>query len=254
LQLTVIEEAPVIYNPRAVGSMLAAGSALALLGLVQCAPVARSTDERPIAFRSEINRSMNLDEFRAQFVNVYRGGLHTHERRAICTNNAPVGSGCIAKVTIQAVGKSNDIDPRKPFKDPRVIAEIKNLDRTDVTEMFSLKPLSQATYYLMIDSGPDGYPQWDLIEVPALRVGSLRLIKGKKVETCPGFEHVPPPYSDVDFSFCGEHPFRDATAKAGLVDVSGWRSLLLKVSSLFRRSTVTLEPGEWMYCPSGCCT
>jgi len=243
-----------IHHWSAAKSMLLVSTFAGLIALLGCPPRGGYIAETPLAIQPDTTKSIDLNEFRAQFANAYRGPLHTHERRAICTHPAP-GVGCVARVTIQALGESKDIDPRKPFKEQRVIGQIRNLDLEDITEMYSLKPASQSQYFIMIDGGSNGFPRWNLLEVPVTRFGSIRRIPGKNVTQCVGFpEHQPPPYSDVDFSLCGEHPLASTTYKSGLIDVSGVRSLLLKLASRFRSSSSTIEGGDWMYCPTGCCT
>lgn len=244
-----------IRHRRAGESMLLASSVVGVMGLLGCRPATRYPAEKPLEIQVETTKSIDLDAFRAQFATAYRGPLHTHERRAICSRPSSA-RGCVAKVTIQARGESKDIGPEKPIKGERVIAEIRNLDPQDLTEMYSLKPASQAEYLVLIDNGANGLPRWNLLEVPTARYGLIRRIPGEKVTRCPQIpEHEPVPYSDVDFSECGaEHPSRPSATRAGLIDQGGFGSFLAKLVSHFRPSPVMAEPGEWMYCTPGCCT
>ena len=124
--------------------------------------------------------------------------------RAICTAKSST-VGCVAKVTIQAIGLSRDIHADKGPLRGRVIGQIRNLDPQDMTEMDSLKPSSQMDYYIYIDSAPSGRARWNLLEVPNVREGIIRRIVQEEVKQCgekQGFEWR---RSDVDFANCGDH-------------------------------------------------
>ncbi len=235
-------------------SVLVMSSFVGLIATQGCQSPRGSVAEMPLEIRADTTKEINLDEFRAQFATASRGPLHTHQRRAICSHPMP-DSACVAKVTIQALGNSDNINPYKPIKEGRVIGIIRNLDPEDVTEMYSFKPASQAEYYIYIDNGPQGLPRWNHLEVPTSRSGRIRKTPRKNIYPCPHIpEHRYPSYSDVDFRRCGDHPLSSPAYKAGLIDVQGMRSLLLKLTSHFRPSPMVFEPGEWMYCPPGCCT
>lgn len=240
---------------RATTLVLVVGVLSGVLAVQSCTTVATYPDERPLNVRLPDARTrIDLDSFRTQFAHAYVGPPHTHERRAICSS-PQAGVGCIAKVTIQALGESKDIRPNYPFKEERVIGRIRNLDSTDVTEMYSLKPASEVEYLIVVDGGPDGVPRWNLLEVPAGRYGFVKKIPGKKITPCPPIPHVEPEYSDVDFANCGDpHPMSRAAQKAGMGWLGGMESLLLKFLGRYNPRILTAEPGEWMYCPSGCCT
>lgn len=244
-----------IHHPSGAQSILLTISLVGLLGVQGCTSAPRYPDERPVEIRlPDPGVTTDLDAFRAQYANAYRGPLHRHERRAICSRPVPPGVGCIAKVTIQARGGSDDISPDKPVKAERVIGVIRNLDEEDITEMYSLKPASQVEYLITIDNGSDGLPRWNRLEVPVGRRGVIRRTPGKKVTRCPGEPpHKYAPYSDLDFRNCGEHPDSPTGYRAGLIGTGGVGSLLLKFVSHFRPSPVVVEPGEWISCPPGCC-
>lgn len=245
-----------IHHRSGAKTIILISSLVSLIGVQGCRPAPTYSDERPVEIRlPDPGVITDLDAFRAQYANAYRGPLHRHERRAICSRPVPPGVGCIAKVTIQARAESDDISPEKPVTGERLIGEIWNLDDEDITEMYSLKPASQAQYLITIVNGSDGFPAWNRLEVPVGRRGVIRRIRGKKLTRCPRVPgHKYPPYSDVDFRNCGEHPDSPIGSRAGLVGTGGVGSLLLKLVSHFRAAPVTVEPGEWMWCPPGCCT
>lgn len=241
---------------RSATRLIALASSLVVGILFQgCQSGGRSTDERRIEIRVPgPGERVDLDAFRAQFAGTYVGPPHVHSRRAICSQ--PGTTNCTAEVLIQAYGESKDIMPRKPPKNPRAIAKIYNLDKTDMTEMDGLLPSSKAEYVVYIDDDGSGNARWNLLEVPVGRYGSIRRKPQKNLTECPNVPgHPAPPYSDVDFSECGEHPLVDRRyTMAGFIPVGWAEPLLSKIVSHFKRSSIRVEPGEWMYCPSGCCT
>lgn len=242
-----------IYRRTAAQWILIAAPLLAVVPSqgVQRAPQHRRERPAEIRFPDE-KETTNLDAFRAQFRQYSRGPLHTHTRRAICA----VGSGsvgCVAEVTIQAIGLSRDIRADRPPLHGRVIGQIRNLDPRDVTEMDSLKPSSQADYYIYIDAAPSGRPRWNLLEVPNAREGVIRRIAQEEVKGCGerrGFEWR---RSDVDFAKCGDHYLQNLS-RAELLSGNGVVRFASWVAASLHPRSVNAEPGKWYGCPWGCCT
>src|SRR5437762_1161438 len=109
--------------------------------------------------------TINLDSLRASLDTFYRSELHRHELRALCADRTVTGA-CTARVTIQAIGLSKDIRAESGPVRGRVIGEIRNLDSRNLTEMDSLKPASQSSYYVYMDRAGNGHARWNLLEVP----------------------------------------------------------------------------------------
>jgi hypothetical protein len=231
-------------------------SLLSALALQGCQTRPRPADERP----AEITLPMagertDLDAFRSRLAGFSRGPLHTRTRRAVCAGTR----GCVAEVTIQAVGRSTDIHSARGPKPGRIVGHIRNLDPEHTTEMFSLRPSTQAEYYLYIDADPSGAARWNLLEVPVGPSGTIRRMVQENVAQCPGIpEHEAPAYSDVDFLRCGQHEAsRSGYKRAGILGNGGFAGLLSRITSSFRTaspSASAYEAGKWYWCPTGCCT
>jgi hypothetical protein len=216
---------------------------------VQRAPQSRR--ERPAEIQPPDEKRINLDAFRAQFREFSRGPLHTRTRRAICA----AGSGrigCVAKVTIQAIGLSSDIAETAPLRG-RIIGQIRNLDAQDMTEMDSLKPSSQADYYIYIDATQNRRARWNLLEVPNAREGVIRRIAQAEVHQCRDKPRYVWRRSDVDFAKCGDH-FMQHLSRAELLSGSGLIRFASRVAGSLNRGSITAEPGKWYGCPWSCCT
>jgi hypothetical protein len=195
---------------------------------------------------------IDLDAFRAQFGKYSRGPLHTHTRRAICTDKS-ITVGCEAKVTIQAIGLSSDIDPDKAPSPGRVIGQIRNLDAQDITELDSLKPASQADYYIYVDAARSGRARWNLLEVPNAREGIIRRVVQEEVRKCgerPGFRWS---RSDVDFARCGDHYLQNVSS-AEMFTGNGMMRVLSTVAARLFPGAASAQSGKWYGCPGGCCT
>jgi hypothetical protein len=240
-----------IYRLKAAQWIVAAPLLIVALACgVQTAP--QYLTERPAEIRVPQEReSINLDAWRADLKPYSRGPLHTHTRPAIC----PVTSGtgvCHADVTIQAIGLSRDIHPDTAPRPARVIGQIRNLDPQHMTEMDSLKPSSQADYYVYIDAAPNGRARWNLLEVPNARAGTIRKIVKKEVVQCrekPGFKWS---RSDVDFANCGDH-FLQSVSRSELFTSNGLKRAYSSLAVRLFPGTVSFPPGTWLGCPGGCC-
>ena len=119
--------------------------------------------------------------------------------------------------------------------------------------MDSLKPSSQADYYVYVDRAPSGHSRWNLLEVPSTPRGVIRRITKNEVAQCgekPGYvwEH-----SDVDFASCGDHALA-GMVKADLLTPTGLTRFFSAVAKLMRANAAMAEKSTWYGCPSGCCT
>jgi hypothetical protein len=244
------------HHRSAVQSIALISVFLSAVALAGCRTRPRYTDdERP----AEINLPRagvraDLDSFRTQLDGFYRGPIHTHTRRAVC----PGTRGCVAQVTIQAVGRSKDINPGIGPRPGRIVAHILNLDPNHTTEMYSLKPSTQAEYYLYIDAAPSGVARWNILEVPTGRSGTVRRDIQDSVVQCPAnSEHGAPPYSDVDFARCGEHRYPITYKGAGILGNGAIERLFSTIASRFYTAAPApsaLESTKWYWCDRGCCT
>jgi hypothetical protein len=194
----------------------------------------------------------NLDSLRASLdaKHFYHGPLHYREIPAYCTDKTITG-GCIAGVTIQAIGLSKDIKADSGPARGRVIGEIRNLDSVDVTKMDSLKPQSRATYYIYMDRAASGHARWSLLEVPATHTGSIHRVIQNEVRACgerPGYTWA---HSDVDLSNCGRHALAEIHT-AQLLTATGWLSVVGRVERYLRALTAS-ERTKWYGCTGGCC-
>lgn len=203
---------------------------------------------------SQLGRTTDLKAFRAYLDTFSHGDLHHASRLAICGDSAP-STRCVDSVTIQAIGLSRDIRADSGPARGRVIGVIRNLDASHVTLMDSLKPASQAEYYIYIDRSPSAHARWNLLEVPTDSSGVIRRIVQNEVHQCgekPGYKWT---RSDVKFANCGDNALTGMT-KADLFSSSNWkkfgRGLLerLKVGD----AAMLTEQGKWFGCPWGCCT
>ena len=196
--------------------------------------------------------TVNLDSLRAYLdTGFYHGELHPHEVPAICANKSIVG-GCIAPITIQAIGLSKDIAADSGPARGRVIGEIRNLDSTDVTTMDSLKPASKATYYVYMDRATDGHARWNLLEVPSAKMGSIRKIVQNEVKACgekPGYQW---PHSDVDLSSCGQHAFAAGIQPRQLLTATGLLDFISRLER-YTRARMAARRTKWYGCNGGCC-
>jgi hypothetical protein len=193
-----------------------------------------------------------LDAFRNQFKQYSMGELHDRTRRAICTDRS-ITTGCEVRVTIQAIGLSRDIHPDTAPRPGRVIGQIRNLDPRDITELDSLKPSSQADYFIYVDAAPNGRARWNLLEVPTAHEGVIRRIVQAEVTHCnerPGFGWG---RSDVDFARCGDHSLQKMT-KAEMFTGDGMIRLFSALASRLFPGVASAQPGKWYGCPGGCCT
>ncbi len=244
-----------IHHRSVVQSIALSISLLSALALQGCQTQPRPTNERPaVVDLPRAGERTDLAAFRSRLAGFYRGPLHTRTRRAIC----PGTRGCVAEVTIQAVGRSLDIHPLRGPNPGRIVAHIRNLDSEHRTEMFSLKPSTQAEYYLYIDADPAGAARWNLLEVPVGPSGTIARMVQENVVSCPAIpEHAPAPYSDVDFARCGEHAYSSPYKGAGLLANGAFGSLLSRIADRFHTASPAasaLESGKWYWCPNGCCT
>src|SRR5207237_4368467 len=139
-------------------------------------PAPKDRLERPAEIRLPAEgTTSNLDSLRASLDTFYRNDLHYHDLRAICADRTVTGS-CNARVTIQAIGLSKDIRAESGPVRGRVIGEIRNLDSRNLTEVDSLKPASQSSYYVYMDRAANGHARWNLLEVPTTPRGIIRRI------------------------------------------------------------------------------
>lgn len=243
------------YHRRAAKSIALIGSLLSAVALQGCQTQPRYPDERAAEIDlSKVGERIDLNRFRSQLAGFYRGPLHTHTRRAVCSGPR----GCVAEVTIQAVGRSKDIDPRMGPNPGRIVGHIRNTDAEHTTEMYSLKPSSQAEYYLYIDRGPGGAARWNLVEVPAGPSGAISKVVQDSVKPCNELSgrEPPPQYSDVDFARCGEH-YPPGYKAAGIFGNEVLTTFFSSIVSRFRApspAASTIEAGSWYKCPTGCCT
>jgi len=196
--------------------------------------------------------STNLDSLRAYLdTGFYHGTLHRHEVPATCADRTIV-AGCIAEITIQAIGLSKDIHADRGPERGRVIGEIRNLDSADVTTMDSLKPISKASYYIYMDRAADGHARWNLLEVPSTKTGSVRKIVQNEVKACgekPGYEW---PHSDVDLSSCGQHAFAAGIQARQLLTATGLVGFIARLER-YVRARMTAQRTKWYGCNGGCC-
>jgi hypothetical protein len=217
---------------------------------VQTAP--QNLPERPAEIRPPQERErIDLDAFRGQFRQYSRGKLHNRTRRAICTDRS-ITVGCEVRVTIQAIGLSRDIHPDSAPRPGRVIGQIRNLDPQDITELDSLKPASQADYYIYVDAAPSGRARWNLLEVPNAREGIIRRIVQAEVRHCnekPGFRWS---HSDVDFARCGDH-YLENLSRAEMFSSKGLMRFFSTVAARLFPGAAAAQPGTWYGCPGGCC-
>lgn len=244
-----------IYHRSAAQSIALISSLFSALALQGCKTRPSYADERPAEI--DLHKSLestDLNAFRAQLAGFYRGPLHTRTRRAVC----PGSRGCVAEVTIQAIGRSRDIHPERGPNPGRIVGQIRNLDPEHTTEMYSLRPSSQAEYYLYIDSDSRGAARWNLLEVPVGASGTVRRAVQESVIQCPAIpEHVPPAFSDVDFERCGEHSYPSAYKRAGIFGDGAVTGFFSRIASRFRTpppAASAYEAGKWYACPPGCCT
>jgi len=195
---------------------------------------------------------INLDSLRAYLdTGFYHGPLHQHDVPATCADRTIVG-GCVAAITIQAIGLSKDIRFDRGPERGRVIGEIRNLDSADVTTMDSLKPASKASYYIYMDRASDGHARWNLLEVPSTKTGSIRKIVQNEVRGCgekPGFEW---PHSDVDLSSCGQHALAAGIQPRQLLTATGLLGVITRLDR-YIRARVAARRTKWYGCNGGCC-
>ncbi len=194
----------------------------------------------------------NLDSLRAYLDTFSRGPLHTRVRRAVCADR-PAGKGCVDSVTIEAIGSSRDIKANAGPSPGRVIGRIRNLDSRDPTEMYSLKPVSQAEYYVYIDRAPSGAARWNLLEVPKTGAGTIRKIVLPEVKPCgekPGYEWQS---SDVDFANCGDHALQGMVT-AEMFTPAGLLHFFSLLGKKFRANLIADESYVWYACSNGCCS
>jgi hypothetical protein len=221
---------------------------------VACVSKSRSAQkpELPAVFElPKEGESTNLDSIRAYLDTFSRGPLHAHSRPAICADRSVAG-GCVDSVTIQAIGLSKDIKAGAGPAPGRVIGQIRNLDARNLTEMDSLKPASQADYYIYLDRDTSGHARWNLLEVPIAHAGIIRRIVQQEVNQCgekPGYEW---PQSDVDFANCGDHALQGMVL-AEIFTPAGV-SRLFSLVAKYTRAQPTHRRGKWYGCSNGCCT
>lgn len=201
-------------------------------------------------------RTTDLNAFRAYLDTFSHGDLHRRVRRAICTDSKP-STSCVDTVTIQAIGLSKDLRADRGPAPGRVIGRIRNLDAQHITKADSMKPASQAEYFIYIDRAASGHARWNLLEVPTAASGSIRTIVQDTVHQCgdrPGYRWAK---SDVDFANCGDHAV-SGVKSADMLKLSNWTKL---ISGLWRQlqlsdtaMTMMTEKTKWYGCPMGCCT
>jgi hypothetical protein len=202
-------------------------------------------------------RSTDLNAFRAFLDTFSRGDLHKRIRRAICSDSTANGA-CLDTVTIQAIGLSRDIRADSGPAPGRVIGIIRNLDAGHITKTDSLKPASQAEYYIYIDRAASGHARWNLLEVPITASGIIRTMVQSEVHQCgenPGYKWT---RSDVDFANCGEHSLNGMTS-ADMLSLANWKKFGTALWRQLRSSDTSMmmmmtEKTKWYGCPWGCCT
>jgi len=119
--------------------------------------------------------------------------------------------------------------------------------------MDSLKPASQADYYVYIDRASSGRARWNLLEVPNAHAGIIRKIVQQEVHQCgekPGYKW---PRSDVDFANCGDHA-TDGMVKAEMFTPAGMRHFFSALAKVIRANSAMTPTGKWYGCNNGCCT
>ena len=231
----------------------------AALVTVSCAkPISRTDSgdpsarpERPAEIQLPAEgATTNLDSLRAYLDTFYMSPLHRHIVAAICAKSGT--AGCTDSVTIRAIGLSKDIKADSGPARGRVIGQIRNLDPRDLTEMDSLKPASQFSYYIYVDKAANGRARWNLLEVPVASRGSIRRIVQKEFRACgekPGYVWR---HSDVDFANCGEHAFTDMQLARALT-ATGLIDFFVRLERFIRAKTSILPQSKWVGCPGGCC-
>ena len=204
----------------------------------------------------QMGRNVDLGAFRAYLDTFSHGDLHKRIRRAICTDSTPAAS-CMDTVSIQAIGLSRDIRADSGPARGRVIGVIRNLNARHITKTDSLKPASQAEYYIYIDRAASGHARWNLLEVPTASSGEIHTIVQNEVHQCgerPGYKWA---RSDVDFANCGDHPV-SGMVSADLLSFSNWKKFGVGIFRQLKVGDTTMmmmtEKTKWYGCPWGCCT
>ncbi|HEY3114722.1 MAG TPA: hypothetical protein VGJ62_13660 [Gemmatimonadaceae bacterium] len=194
----------------------------------------------------------NLDSLRAYLDTFYHGDLHRHLVPAICADKSATTCRDSVKVTIQAIGLSKDIKSDSGPARGRVIGQMRNLDSQKLTELDSLKPATQADYYIYIDRATDGHARWNLLEVPNTHTGTIRRIVQNNVRACnekPGYGWL---HSDVDFANCGEHAL-DKMVSLRLLTATGLIRFAGALERYLRAQGGGGQRSKWYGCNYGCC-
>jgi hypothetical protein len=170
--------------------------------------------------------------------------------RARCVAMMTASTPCreTVDVRITAVEGAKYIDPKKPPKDPQLLAWVENLGNRTTYDGF--EPSTQFVYALVVDAAPVGDPD----QAPIIyRVGfSMDAARSRITQDVYGHVHAchnygQPLFSEADFQACnGRVPYASTIEKPRF-------GAFVAVLSTWSWLTGVGDP-TWFSCSSGCCT
>lgn len=163
-------------------------------------------------------------------------------------------SNCTVNVWIGAYAGAQSADSANPPEKPLKIARIINTGAQE-TDMYNLKPYTQAEYDLVFQRDPAGRPQMVLVEID--RATSTRsTFKKGGINNC---HHARATFADADFWDCSHpRPALPVLARASLLPVDilvpAVRSFVGELRKMAGKPAYSSEDPIWFSCTSGCCT
>jgi hypothetical protein len=180
---------------------------------------------------------------------------HPRQRKAKCFLSLCSG----ITVTIEAVGNTLDIDPKKGPATPVRVAHLVNQDKKKTEKYYGLLPGDSAEYDLWVSRKSDSTTQWTLLLVSRTS-NSVIAAKPADLNYCHLRGPNDPKASDADFaeyrkpSKCN-YPIRPAAQKvsqASLIPTPVFGSFLAHMAAILTQ--FAMSDGGWIDCNNGCCT
>ncbi len=215
-----------------------------LVGVSAFATFEHSTTQAPQASFSLPGSTEDVDlaAYRQSFNKWPRVGGHRRTRNAGSTTT---------EVTISAYPWAHASGPRHvpPAGRSLLVGHLVN-NGDETTTMYSLKPGSEAEYFLFI-TNVNGEAGWEMREVSNEASGPMPVRASGMYVSC---NHGPAKSSEADFKSCAGAASASATSELRLASSFGFVGMIQEWFASRSTKTAFFDDPAWISCDAGCCT